>query len=497
MLHQLLRGQDVQHQPVLLGLGRRHVTAREDELLGAHLPHQPREPLRAAEARDDAECHLGHPQLCLLRGVDEIARQGQLAAPAEREAIHRRDGGAAQVLQHAHDPLAQGSELAGPLRADGGHLGDVRAGHEGLLAPARDDEDAGVRAQRPERGLHLEERLGVERVERLGPINREGRDRALLLQPDVVVDHGRLLLREKVSVLVEAAAALLAVPAGIHVLPQQRARAVLVIAQPLVKHLGDGQARVQADEVRQLQRAHGLVGAQLHRRVDVLRRPQPLHQREARLVQHGDEDAVDDEARHVPGHHRRLAHAHGQGPRRLVGGVRGRRAPDDLHELHHRHRVHEVHADHRLGPLRHRADAGDGDRRGVGGQHAARFHHPVQLLEDALLELFVLRRGLHGEVHLLHLGEARGGGEVRLGGLALGILQLALLHQLRQARADAARALGEPLFGDIHQRDAQPRLERDLRDARAHLPCPDDDHMLGVLGCHDVRDPGRKRVGRL
>src|SRR5215831_2530531 len=98
---------------------------------------------------------------------------------------------------------------------------------------------------------------------------------------------------------VEPAPGLLPQPSGVHVLPEQRARPVLRISQAVMHYLGDEEHRVQSDEVRQLQGTHGLVGAELHRRVDVLRRPQPLHQGVGRLVEHGNEDAVDDEARIV------------------------------------------------------------------------------------------------------------------------------------------------------------------------------------------------------
>src|SRR5215468_304581 len=73
---------------------------------------------------------------------------------------------------------------------------------------------------------------------------------------------------------VEATPGLLPQPAGVHVLAQQRARTVLGVAEAAVHHLGDEQNGVEADEVRELQRSHGLVGPELHRGVDVLGGPQ-------------------------------------------------------------------------------------------------------------------------------------------------------------------------------------------------------------------------------
>src|SRR3989441_3443559 len=52
--------------------------------------------------------------------------------------------------------------------------------------------------------------------------------------------------------------------------PQDSWRRVLRFPQRLVEVFGDGEPHVQADEVRQLERPHGMVVAQLHRLVDVL-----------------------------------------------------------------------------------------------------------------------------------------------------------------------------------------------------------------------------------
>ncbi len=72
--------------------------------------------------------------------------------------------------------------------------------------------------------------------------------------------------------------------------------AVLVVAQPLVQHLLDRQAGVEADEVGQRERPHGVVHAQLHHRVDHLRLGHTLHDAEDRLVDHRHQDAVGDKA---------------------------------------------------------------------------------------------------------------------------------------------------------------------------------------------------------
>ena len=66
-----------------------------------------------------------------------------------------------------------------------------------------------------------------------------------------------------------------------------------------MQHLGDVEAGVEADEVGELSGPIGMVGAELHRGVDVLGGAEALLQREAGLVEHRDQDAVHDEAGHV------------------------------------------------------------------------------------------------------------------------------------------------------------------------------------------------------
>src|SRR5689334_5524717 len=57
-------------------------------------------------------------------------------------------------------------------------------------------------------------------------------------------------------VLVEAPARLLPEPSRRHVLPEQRARTVLRVAEALVHHLEDREAGIETDEVGERQGAH-------------------------------------------------------------------------------------------------------------------------------------------------------------------------------------------------------------------------------------------------
>ena len=104
------------------------------------------EPLRAAEAGDDAEVDLGLAELRLVAGVDEVARERELAAAAEREAVDRGDRrlrSSASIASPTRAPSsANAARLVGVML---GHLGDVGAGDERLVAGAGQDHDAHAR----------------------------------------------------------------------------------------------------------------------------------------------------------------------------------------------------------------------------------------------------------------------------------------------------------------------------------------------------------------
>src|SRR5207244_11581458 len=104
-----------------------------------------------------------------------------------------------------------------------------------------------------------------------------------------------------IAIVVEAPSGLAAEPACLDVASQQWAGTVLVVAEPVVEHLHDRQARVEADQVGQPQWPHGVAHAQAHDRVDRVAVADALHQAVDRLVDHGHEDAVGDEAGMVVG----------------------------------------------------------------------------------------------------------------------------------------------------------------------------------------------------
>src|SRR5262249_4657283 len=97
------------------------------------------------------------------------------------------------------------------------------------------------------------------------------------------------------AVIVETALGLSPKPAGLDILHQERARPVFGIGQPLVQHLHDRQTSVEADEVGKLERPHRMMGAEPHRGVDCLNVSDALIERIDCLVDHRQQNTVDDE----------------------------------------------------------------------------------------------------------------------------------------------------------------------------------------------------------
>jgi len=162
------------------GLVRLDVAGGVDHLLRHAWADQTREALGAAEAGGDAETRLGLTEHGGIGADAEITAHGELTAAAERVAADRRDGGNGQGLELAHHVVALLAEALALGLGEAFHLRDVRAGDEGLLPRAAHDQAAdGVEVNGVERRVKFGEHLRVERVERLGTVDDEIRDRAL------------------------------------------------------------------------------------------------------------------------------------------------------------------------------------------------------------------------------------------------------------------------------------------------------------------------------
>ena len=156
---------DAVDEPVLVAVLGRDRLARGVHLERLGRPHEPRQPLRAAEAGDDAEVDLGLAEGGREAREADVAGHRQLAAAAEREAVDRGDRHRPRPLPRAQQVVRAVEQLA----ARG-------------LVHLRERLDVGARAEqrRVRRGEdhRLDRRVGLDRLPRLAELgDHVGRDR--------------------------------------------------------------------------------------------------------------------------------------------------------------------------------------------------------------------------------------------------------------------------------------------------------------------------------
>ena len=77
------------------------------------MPHPSRQTARATEAGDQAELHLRLAEARTASGVDPVARAGELATAAEREAVHGCEGRHGQRLEGREGAVTEAAERLG------------------------------------------------------------------------------------------------------------------------------------------------------------------------------------------------------------------------------------------------------------------------------------------------------------------------------------------------------------------------------------------------
>ena len=215
------------------------------------------------------------------------------------------------------------------------------------------------------------------------------------------------------------------------------------------------------------------------------------------VVEVGEQQRVDDEARAVAAGDRDLLDRGGQRQHGLVdlgGGEVGR---DHLDELHDRRGVEEVHADDVAGALGDLGELGDRHRAGGRGQDGPGLGDPVEVLEELGLDVEVLGDALDDQVGLgevLARGAAGEAAEHR--GLGL-LVRTALGDGLVERLGDAGDDPVELLLRAADEDDVVARLSEDLDDARGHRSGADHADLLdraAQLGSLDVI-PGHRSEG--
>ena len=210
------------------------------------------------------------------------------------------------------------------------------------------------------------------------------------------------------------------------------------LAELLEHHLGHVHRGVEAHEVQEGERAHGVAASELHRQVDVLLRGDAGLQQADRLQEVRHEEPVHDEPRGVLGGDRRLAERLDERP----GGLEGR-VP--------------VRIPCRMTSTSFITGAGlkKWSPRTCGGRFVAAANSvivqdevfdarmawgradPVQARERLLLERRILGDRLDDQVRVPEILEADGSGEPVPSGVALGGLEPPLLDQPVEAAVDS------------------------------------------------------------
>ena len=152
------------------GLGRLHRLAFQQVRRGGHHPHQARQALGAAGARQQADLGFGQAELDLGRVGDDavVAGQGDLQAAAEGEAVDRRGDRLAAGLQGAERLVEGEGRVEGG--AQGVFLGTARPA--GSLGAQLAEVGAGAEAGGLARGDHraLDGGVGLDALDHLADL---------------------------------------------------------------------------------------------------------------------------------------------------------------------------------------------------------------------------------------------------------------------------------------------------------------------------------------
>jgi hypothetical protein len=297
------------------------------------------------------------------------------------------------------------------------------------------------------------------------------------------------LRRTGLLVRVEPPTALAAEHACADHLLDDGARRVQAVTALLVHRVEDLVCRVEADEVEQRERAHRVTAAEAHRGVEVLAGGVAALEHRDGVVQVAEEQRVGDEAGLVADDDRLLAQPLRERLDVLEDVVGGDDGADDLDELLHRGGVEEVHADDALGVLRRDGDLGDRQGRGVRREDRVGGDHLVDLAEQFLLEVQVLRHGLDDELAGGEVPEVARERDPRVQRVVLLLRHLAAGQRAPGAPPENGLAVLDGRAVDLDRDDVDPVAGEHLHDPRTHRPEPD--HTNSGEVTRHVRDPVR------
>src|SRR5262249_19093192 len=262
--------------------------------------------------------------------------------------------------------------------------------------------------------------------------------------------------------------------AGVPERDEPRGRRHGRLADLLVQRLARVHVHVEPHEIEQLARTHRPPRAELHARVEILRRDTRLVEHTHAVVQQRDEYAIDDEPGRVVTADRMPAECVAEGVRRVERRMGGGPRAHNLHEPHQRRRVEEVHPHDAFGCRDRRRDLRHGERRRVRREHRVGPADPLELREQLLLRAEVLDDCLDHQIAVRKVGQLGRKRQPRERAVTRARLELTLLDLAREEVRDARLRALRQLERDLTPDGVDTRLDRELRDAGAHRAQADD-----------------------
>ena len=198
-----------------------------------------------AVARDDTQLDLGQAHFRFLGGHANVASKRELHSAAQRETVDRSEDWFAGFLDSIHHRLSAERRLVSGGWGLLGELFDIRPRDKRLLSRAGDDHppDVVVLVQSGKVPIQLIERLVVECVELLRPIDRNERDPFSCF--------GQQILKRHVPsrVIIETSTRLPPQVTGQDHSSQERRRGETLLPKFFIHNVSDVERRIQTHEV--------------------------------------------------------------------------------------------------------------------------------------------------------------------------------------------------------------------------------------------------------
>ena len=134
--------------------------------------------LGPAESRNDSEVDLRLSEARLFARDDQIAGQRQFESATQGESVDGGNYRNRQLLEGTHHTMPEASKLKALDGLHVGHRGNIGARNKGAIAGPGDYQyaDGRVVTHVTQHASDLLQHGAVERIERLGPVDCDGRD---------------------------------------------------------------------------------------------------------------------------------------------------------------------------------------------------------------------------------------------------------------------------------------------------------------------------------